>query len=216
MIRAKLGDVELNIVSSERLNHAAETSDKPVESGQDIVDHTKTKAPIIELVGAVMGDGASQKLEQLKKYQREGKLVKYIHRNEYHEMFILDIGTRHEVHIRDGYEFNITLKQIKIAKAKSIELNVVNPVTKTASPKTQASVKPVTNKGRQQPQTKPVTKTSDVLAPGRQFADTPSQALLNSRGLGGLPSTTKAIVDLYNLNPKPPAMQIGGISHEIS
>lgn len=157
MSRAKLGDVELNIVSSERLRHSAETSDKPVESGQDIVDHTKTNAPMIDIIGAIMGEGAAQKLNQLKKYQREGTLVKYIYRNEYLEMFILDIGTRHEVQIRDGYEFNITLKQIKVATAKSIELNVVDPVTKTASKKTQASVKPTTNKGTQQPQVKPVT-----------------------------------------------------------
>lgn len=193
MSRAKLGDVELNIVSSERLRHSAETSDKPIESGQDIVDHTKTNAPMIDLVGAVMGGEASRKLNQLKKYQREGTLVKYIYRNEYQEMFILDIGTRHEVQIRDGYEFNITLKQIKVATARSIEMNVVHPETKTPSPKTQASVKPTTSKGVQQPQSKPVTSMPI------SYSTTPSEALLDNRGLGRIKPTAEELVDLYKM-----------------
>lgn len=205
-MRAKLGEVELNIVSSERLRHSAETSDKPIENGQDISDHTKTLAPTLDLVGAVMGKDASQKLEKLKKYQRESTLVKYIHRNEYHEMFILDIGTNHEVQIRNGYEFNITLKQIKVSKAKSVELNVVNPVTKVASPKTKASVKPKTSNGVQQPQDKKVT---NPMA-NRPFAKTSSEALLQDRYPGDLEPLTKAIVDLYKGQPKAIGVTGGG------
>lgn len=152
MAKARIGDVEINIISSEVTNHAAESTDHAVERGEDITDHTKTVAPIVEITGAVMGDGAAAKLQKLKKYQKDGELLRFTSRTIYNNMFIESLSTDHHAGIRDGYEFEITLKQVKVVSAKEFKITAVNPTTKKADPKVNTKVKPMTNNGRQQVQ----------------------------------------------------------------
>lgn len=152
--KAKIGNIEIDVVESERVNNRVEVTEKPVEKGQDVSDHVKPKPVTIDLIGAVVGDDASDKLQKLKKYQKDGELLEYIGRNAYNNMVIEDIGTAHEVQIRNGYEFNIKLKHVRIATAKEVEIKVNNPVTKEPDKKTAIKVKPTTNKGKQQPKPK--------------------------------------------------------------
>lgn len=161
--RVKIGDIEISVVESERVNNSVEVTEKPVEKGQDVSDHVKQKPWTIEITGAVIGDDASDKLQKLKNYQKEGKLIKYIGRNVYGNMVIEDIGTSHEIQIRNGYEFNIKLKQVRIAKAKEVEIKVKNPATGKQDKKTATKVKPKANKGKQQPKKKK-TSGEDKLA----------------------------------------------------
>lgn len=191
MAKAKIGDIEINVISSEVVNHAAETTDHAVEKGTDISDHTKAKLPTIEIVGAVMGDDASSKLEKLKKYQKEGKLVSFISRNHYNDMFILDIQTNHAAKIRNGFEFSITLKQLRIATAKEVIIEVVNPVTKVADVKTTTKVKAKVNNGKQQPKTnnkyvggvKPIVKDNFGLRPMFPTPSNPINSRVNLKDL---------------------------------
>lgn len=155
MERAKIGDIEISVVSSERLYNKALVTEKPVEKGENIVDHTKKQPVTIELVGAVVGDDAGDKLNKLKKLQNEGTLIKYIHRNALSNMFIEDISSVHETKIRNGFEFNIRLKHVRIAQAKEAEINIVDPATKQKSPKTNTQVKSETSSGLQQVQETP-------------------------------------------------------------
>lgn len=154
MDRAKLGDVEISVVVSEKPSNRAEITEKPVEKGQDVADHVKTRPATLDLVGAVIGDGASDKLQKLKKYQRDGILVKYVHRTSYSNMVIEEIGTTHNAKIGNGFEFNIRLKHVRIASAKEVEIAIVNPATKKPNPKTSSQVKPPSNNGLQQPTAK--------------------------------------------------------------
>lgn len=152
MERAKIGDVEISVVSSERLYNKALVTEKPVEKGENVVDHTKKQPITIELVGAIVGDDAGDKLNKLKKLQNEGTLIKYIHRNALSNMFIEDISSVHETKIRNGFEFNIRLKQIRIVQAKEVEIKISDP-----SPKANTQVKPETSSGLQQVQENPTT-----------------------------------------------------------
>jgi len=148
--RVKLGGIEISVVESERVSNSVEVTEKPVEKGQDVADHVKPKPSTINIIGAVVGDDSSDKLQKLKKFQKEGKLLKYVGRNAYGNMVIEDIGTSHEIQIRNGYEFNITLKQVRIATAKEVEIKVKGKKRKT-------QVKKKTNKGRQQTKKKKVS-----------------------------------------------------------
>lgn len=154
--RAKLGDIEFSVVEDEKPRDLVTITDNSVENGQDVSDHVKQESSIIDLKGQMIGDDASKKLQQLKKYQREGKLLNYIGRNIYNNMGILTIDRDHGKQISNGFEFNITLKQVRIATAKTVEIKVVNPVTKVASPKVNTKVKRKTNNGKQQSKTKPM------------------------------------------------------------
>ncbi len=154
MERAKIGDIDISVVSSERLDNKALVTEKPVEKGEDIADHTKKQSIVIELAGAIIGDDAGDKLNKLKKLQKEGTLIKYIHRNALSNMFIEDISSVHETKIRNGFEFNIRLKQVRIAQAKETEIKISNP-----SPKANTQVKPETSNGLQQAQEKPIVSS---------------------------------------------------------
>jgi len=144
--RVKLGDVEFDVIESENPKDSATVTDKPVESGQDVSDHIKQNPSIINLRGQMTED-AADKLQVLKKYQKEGTLLKYVGRNVYPNMVIEEIDREHDARNRLGFQFNIKLKQVRIATAKEVEINI-------ASPKDATKVKPVTNKGKQQPKQK--------------------------------------------------------------
>lgn len=154
MRRAKLGDVIFSVVKSESVTLNAEVTDKSVESGQDIADHMKPKPPIIAITGVVTGPDAGSKLQRIKKYQSDGELLRYIGRNAYKDMVIEGLETDHGASIRNGFGFSLTLKRVKIATAKKVEIKVANPVTKAPDSKTNTQVKPKTNKGKQQPRKK--------------------------------------------------------------
>jgi len=146
--RVKLGDVEFDVVEDENPKDSATVTDKPVESGQDVSDHAKLNPSIINIRGQMTED-AAEKLQVLKKYLRERALLKYVGRNAYDNVVIEDLDRVHGVKNRQGFQFNIKLKQVRIATAKEVEINI-------ASPKDATKVKPVTNKGKQQPKQKRV------------------------------------------------------------
>ncbi|MBU5311462.1 hypothetical protein KQI38_05430 [Tissierella carlieri] len=186
MERAKIGDIEISVVSSENLSNRALVTEKPVEKGENVADHTKKQPIVIDLVGAVIGDDAADKLSKLMKLQKDGTLLKYIHRNALKNMVIEDINSVHSSKTKNGFTFNIRLKQIRIATAKEVEIKI-------ASPKAKTQVKPKTNNGLQQPQEKlvsPVIKQSTTN-------EIVSQSLEDIR----TGNSTKAILDLYLMKP---------------
>lgn len=152
--RAKLGDVEITVVESEKPRDSVSVTDNSVEKGQDVSDHVKQESTVMDLVGVFTGDDAAAKIQQLRKYQIEGKLLSYIGRNMYDNMVLQTFERDHNKSIANGFYYNITLKQIRLATATEVEIKVVNPVTKQASPKTATKVKAKTNNGKQQPQKK--------------------------------------------------------------
>jgi len=154
--RVRLGDVEFDVVEDENPKDSATVTDKPVESGQDVSDHAKLNPSIINIRGQMTED-AAEKLQVLKKYLRERTLLKYVGRNAYDNVVIEDLDRVHGVKNRQGFQFNIKLKQVRIATAKEVEIKVANPNTGKQDKKTSTKVKATTNKGKQQPQKKKVT-----------------------------------------------------------
>lgn len=156
MRRVKLGDVEFDVIESENPKDSATVTDKPVESGQDVSDHVRQNPSIISLRGQ-MTEGAADKLTILKRYQKNGELLKYVGRNAYSNMVIEELDREHGVTNRNGFQFNIKLKQVRIATAKEVEIKVANPSTKRQDKRTATKVKKTTNKGKQQPKAKKVS-----------------------------------------------------------
>ena len=175
MRRVKLGEVEFSVIESENPQDSVTITDKPVESGQDVSDHVKQNPSIISISGQMIGDDASDKLKVLKKYQKEGMLLKYVGRNIYDNMAIEHISRVHPVANRIGFGFTIKLKQVRIATAREVDIKIVSPVTKKSNKKSTTKVKSATNNGKQQPKEKvmrPMPKTypnSPVLAKKSDF-----------------------------------------------
>ncbi|WP_132995840.1 phage baseplate protein [Sporanaerobacter acetigenes] len=156
MRRVKLGDVEFDVIESENSKDSVTVTDKPVESGQDVSDHVKQNPSIISIRGQMTGYDAADKLQKLKQYQKDGDLLKYVGRNAYSNMIIEEIDREHGVANRFGYQFDIKLKQVRIATAKEVQIKVTNPKTKKSDKKISTKVKKTSNKGKQQPKSKKV------------------------------------------------------------
>lgn len=197
--RVKLADIEFTVVESEKPRDIVTITDNQVEKGQDVSDHVKQESSIIDISGQMIGEDAAEKLNTLKKYQREGKLLTYFGRNVYNNMAIQTIDRDHSKTNRFGFGFNITLKQVRISTAKEFEIKAVDPITKIESPQVKTKVKEKSNNGKQQIQEKvttppAITTKKDVIA---------GNILKDAATPGG---TLKTIVSLY----KKPISSAGG------
>lgn len=141
MPRAKLGDVELNVVESETPDYSNDITDNPVESGVDVSDHVRPHPPSLSISGTITGDDAGQKVVILRQYSNTGQLLRYVGRNIFENVVIERLSTTHDVEVRHGFKFNITLKQVRIATKEEVQIPV--SVAKPA-------VSPKKNIGKQQ------------------------------------------------------------------
>lgn len=206
--RVKLGDIEFTVVESEKPSDVVTITDNSVETGQDVSDHVKRESSIIEIQGQMMGNDAAEKLNKLQVYQREGKLLTYIGRNIYTNMAIQTFDRDHGVGNRYGFSFNITLKQVRIATAKEVEIKVANPVTKKPSKKTKAKVKKKTNNGKQQPKKKAVSQSS-TSKPSQYIAPTQVSSYLKIEQKKSPVEKMNSIATSFGVPPRPKKTQGG-------
>ncbi|CAG7592093.1 hypothetical protein PEPTYR26121_01491 [Peptoniphilus tyrrelliae] len=147
--RIRLEDIIMDAVVDENPSNTAEVTDKPVEKGEDISDHLKVKPYTVKLSGSIVNDAAG-KLELLKTYQRDAKLLTYTGRNSFKDLVLTNLDTKHSVENSKGFDYSITLTHVKIAKPETFEVNVKNPESKKQDAKTATKVKAKTNEGRKQ------------------------------------------------------------------
>lgn len=163
--RAKLGDIEFTVIEDENPTDSVEITDNSVEDGQNVSDHVKQQASVISLQGYMTGDDASDKLRKLKTYMNKGEILTYVGRNLYSNMLIENIDRNHGVQIKNGFAFNITLKQIRISNAKEVEISF------GGSKKTATKVKTQTNNGKQQAKNKTTTSTQKVKSTVKTYKE---------------------------------------------
>lgn len=150
-------DVELSVVQSEEPQHSNEITDNPVETGADVSDHVRSKPSVYDIAGKVVGDNASQTLSFLRSMKNSGARLIYIGRNYLADVVMQQLATTHDVETRNGFAFEMTLKQVRIAvKTAAV---YVGPDPVQPSKPTLPQAKPVQNKGKQQLKTKPSTAT---------------------------------------------------------
>lgn len=148
--RARLGDVELNVVFSETPTYPIEVTEYPVEKGSDVGDHAKSKNIQLVITGVCSGQPeAGRKVQKLREYAQKHTLISYKGRNVYHNVIITNLETVHDVEVGDGFKFTITLQQVKIATAKKVPFTAKDPISKKPIA---PQVNKVQNKGKIQPQ----------------------------------------------------------------
>ena len=152
-MKIKLQDVVLDAMVEEEVKHSADVTDKPVEKGQDISDHMEQRPFGVRLEGSIVDDAPS-KIETLRRYQKDKELLKYMGRNMFADVVLIDLNTRHIPSNAEGFDYIITLQYVKISKPETFEVKVSNPETKEQDAKTATKVKQKTNSGRQQLQSK--------------------------------------------------------------
>lgn len=117
-------------VVDENINYNGESSSHPVEKGLPISDHFQRQPIELSLSGKIVDNsGAKAKdiLDQLRKLQNEGSLISYVGRNSLGNMQIQSISVSSPNTNAGGYDVDINLKEIRVAKqafdaAKSAQL----------------------------------------------------------------------------------------------
>lgn len=111
----------------------------------------KTKPYSVRLSGTMVNDPEG-KISTLEKMMADAELVEYIGKRKLKDMVITSFSTKQNKQVSNGYDWDISLKSVKIAKPISIKKQVKNPETKQADEKVETKVKQVTNAGRKQMQ----------------------------------------------------------------
>jgi hypothetical protein len=120
--RAVLGSVKLTVVENEDFSYNNTISDSPIESGANISDHVESD-PITGMIsGVIVGSDSKKNKETLIKYWKTGKLLKYVGRSIISNVVIENFSETNDKTIQNGFKFNISLKQIRVAKTQKTVL----------------------------------------------------------------------------------------------
>ena len=158
--RAKLisdsGSVEFSVVSEERPSYTADVTEYPIEGGQQYSDHASNRPISVSIEGIVTGHDASTKLDNIRFWQEKRLPVTYSGRGTYRNFIIKEFRVVEDVSIGDGFRFSLVLQEIKIAIVKTISVKpdpvLEKIVSNTVPAQTQTQVAPISNRGREQPQ----------------------------------------------------------------
>ena len=157
---ARLGEVEFSVVEEETPEYTTESPERSIERGVDIVDHVRARPVLLNITGIVVGEDAAQKLQTLRRYARQGEVLRYVGRNIFSRMIIQALPTSHTYRTRNGFGFRLELKEVAVAKVRVEEYVAPDPAPVTPSPAggaaTSSEVKEVNEAGTQPTQEKEV------------------------------------------------------------
>lgn len=138
------GTVEFDAVTSESVEISSRVTFFAVEDGQDVADHVSLEPESLPISGVIAGEDAFQRLTILRNFRNNKELLTFVSRNVFSNVVIETLTTRHNARTRDGFEFDMTLRRVRLSRVREVQ---ITPVMRT-------QVRPVQNQGIQQP--KPV------------------------------------------------------------
>lgn len=138
------GTVEFDAVTSESVEISSRVTFFAVEDGQDVADHVSLEPESLPISGVIAGEDAFQRLTILRNFRNNKELLTFVSRNVFSNVVIETLTTRHNARTRNGFEFDMTLRRVRISRVREVQ---ITPVMRT-------QVRPVQNQGIQQP--KPV------------------------------------------------------------
>lgn len=120
-------EVEFDAVDPEDTSWPAEVTQYPVESGRNIAEHVQLRPITVDIQGVVAGPEAAHKVFLLRKWRDRRDRVKYVGRNIFSGYVIVALDTEHSRRVRDGFWFEITLEQVRVAKPEVADVTGDDP-----------------------------------------------------------------------------------------
>lgn len=133
-------------VEDESVSNSIESSTHPVEKGMELTDNIRKSPTTISLKGKIVDCGdtkAKDILSKILKLQANGSLIKYSGRNIVSNMQIQSFNTSHPNTVWGGCEFDMELKEVRIAKSAytAPKSSTKKKTTKTTKAKTTTEIK---------------------------------------------------------------------------
>jgi len=128
---ASLGEVQIDVVESDKVNYSNTVTEKPVENEEDISDHIKQNPIKINLRCYFAGIDAQDKHQNLKEMRDSEELFVYKGSlGTYKNMAIQELSPMKEAQYGNGFECTIVLKQVRIASSQIITVELgTDPAT---------------------------------------------------------------------------------------
>ena len=124
-------------VVDENVQDEIEVSSHPVEKGADISDHIQVKGFTLSLSGKIVGTGTMaghEVLSQIKQWERQKTLLRYEGRNLMDNVVIASFSTSHPNTVTGGCEFDMELRQLRIAQNAYVADEKTAPETVVQEP----------------------------------------------------------------------------------
>lgn len=114
------------LVTEEGVDRAAETTSHPTEKGLPLSDNVRIQPVTVSLTGKIVNtDNATADtiINKLKTLQKEGSLITYIGQcGTINNLQIQDFSTNYNNKNNGGADFNMTLKEARIAKKAYVKV----------------------------------------------------------------------------------------------
>lgn len=156
-LTSKLGTIEFGVVSEERPDFVSDVTEHPIEDGRLIADHTTLRPVNLAIDGVVAGPGTAGILDAIRSWREDRLLVTYSGRGIYRDFIIKEFRPTEDAEVGDGFRFTMTLREVRIVSPATILRVKRDPALPdiVTDQQTATQVKPVTDKGRQQPKESP-------------------------------------------------------------
>ena len=164
-MKAKLGRIEIDLVRDEQPLRSNEITDKPVESGPNIVDHIKPLPERMTINAVLAGDGWQDKWEVIKEYVNKGTVLIYRGRETMLPVVIESLPSVADRFTADGIRFTAVLKRLRFAVSQTETLQKPDPVT----PSPPAGTKAVETQTKELTPARRVQIREDLRATGQQI-----------------------------------------------
>lgn len=111
----KIGDVVIDLIEDVDRSTGAKASEHALEEGEPVADHVEADTKTISISG-IIKDKTGSKRTKLEKYEAEGKLLTFNFTSRLENVIIDKFSSNNSARVKDGYEFSMSLRQIKVAK----------------------------------------------------------------------------------------------------
>lgn len=144
--KGQLGFVKLDAVLSEEVSYSADVTERKVEDGSPMSDHSSPNPMVISLEAVLVGDDVDSRIKTLTNYKNKGSTLNYRGRNFAKNMILRSFNTVVDSEIKNGKRISIDLIQVSFGNYKTVKTNVTTAKTKAKAP------------AKQKPKAKPVKK----------------------------------------------------------
>lgn len=141
-----LGDVVLDVVREERPQYRNEITEHAVEDGEEIADHVRRRPRTLSLSVTITGADWEQRYERLKQLAEGEEIVDYVGAEIMRNVVVESFDPARTVEVANGVRFEITLRQVRVARVEERIFLAPDPVTQVLP-----EAAPV-DRGLQQPQ----------------------------------------------------------------
>jgi len=128
MKKCKIGDVIFSTTTGENATLTCDITDKAIEGG-NVADHGDFKPLSMSISGIIIGDDAQEKKEKIQKYMMDVEVLRYIGIETANNVCITNFTITRNSSISNGFDFTMTLKEIRIATGIVTVINEKNIYT---------------------------------------------------------------------------------------